>query len=566
MCFLLCRASDRLPFWPMSGASPEELPPDFEFGAYVIRECIGRGGMARIYRAEHGALRRSVALKVLDRWLLEQPTGRERFLREARAAAAIKHPHVVDILDVGVWGERAFIVMELLSGCDLDTYLDEYGTLSNREIASLALPVIAGVMAVHDAGVVHRDLKPSNIFLSKGPEGLIVPKVLDFGVSKVCSTLKDSRPCDTESREIIGTPAYMAPEGLEGVRMLGPAGDQYSIGAVLYESAVGRPPFEGETLLALLKALAVGDIERPSARRPDILPEVERVILRAIARDPNDRFASLREMGRELWPFADDRTKTVWEHCFGNGKPGDGTPAWMGFRMQPRKKSRRKAAWREGSRLVKGWMGKRWTGPLTIAASLLLLLVVGGLLLGSDPSEPVASAVVGTSAVPSETAEASTQHPAHPATPVGASPLATDVAPPPAPARDAASNARHAEARVPDQLTTATAALHGAHAESDARAAPLVKPSRGGAQVAQRITPTRRKPARRSASRDLAVARAQLAALPPRSVNTASNRSDAFDDPFAGSRAEGAPGELDGLFPGASGTIEHGANQAPIPD
>jgi eukaryotic-like serine/threonine-protein kinase len=415
--------------------------------------------------------------------------------------------------------------------------------------------------------VVHRDLKPSNIFLSKGPEGLIVPKVLDFGVSKVCSTLKDSRPCDTESREIIGTPAYMAPEGLEGVRMLGPAGDQYSIGAVLYECAVGRPPFEGETLLALLKALAVGDIERPSARRPDILPEVERVILRAIARDPNDRFASLREMGRGLWPFADDRTKTVWEHCFGNGKPGDGTPAWMGFRMQPREKSRRKAAWREGRRLVKGWMGKRWTGPLTIAASLLLL-ISGGLLLGSDPSEPVASAVVGTSAAPSQTGEVSTPHPA---TSVSAPPPATpgDIAPLPAPNRDATSSGRPAEApRMPDQLTTATAALQGVDAESDPRAAPLVKPSRGarGAQVAQRITPSRRKPTRRSASRELVAARAQLAALPPRSVNTASNRSDAFDDPFAGSRAEGGPGELDGLFPGASGTIEHGANQAPIPD
>jgi tRNA A-37 threonylcarbamoyl transferase component Bud32 len=555
----------------MSGASPEELPPDFEFGAYVIRECIGRGGMARIYRAEHGALRRSVALKVLDRWLLEQPTGRERFLREARAAAAIKHPHVVDILDVGVWNERAFIVMELLNGCDLDTYLDEYGTLSNREIASLALPVIAGVMAVHDAGVVHRDLKPSNIFLSKGPEGLVVPKVLDFGVSKVGNTLKDSRPCDTESREIIGTPAYMAPEGLEGVRMLGPTGDQYSIGAVLYECAVGRPPFEGETLLGLLKALAVGDIERPSKRRPDILPELEHVILRAIARDPKDRFGSLREMGRELWPFADDRTKTVWEHCFGNGKPGDGTPAWMGFRMQPREKSGRKKAWRKGSRFVKGVLGHRWTGPLAIASSLVL--VAGGLLLGSEPPEPVAAPVAGTSAVESEAGDPSTPRRTQ-RTQANASPPANprDVGHPrdPTPTRDLAGTAPHAEsARVSDQLTTATAALHGANAENDQRAAQLGKPARvaPGAQVAQRITSARRKPVRRSLSRDMAAARAQLAALPPRSANAASGRGDAFDDPFGGSRAEGgAAGELDGLFPGASGTIEHGANQAPIPD
>jgi hypothetical protein len=413
---------------------------------------------------------------------------------------------------------------------------------------------------------VHRDLKPSNIFLSKGPEGLIVPKVLDFGVSKVCSTLKDSRPCDTESREIIGTPAYMAPEGLEGVGMLGPASDQYSIGAMLYECAVGRAPFEGETLLGLLKALAVGDVERPSARRPDILPDLERVILRAIARDPNDRFASLRELGRELWPFADDRTKTVWEHCFGNGEPGSGTPAWMGFRMQPRQKSRRKAAWREGARLVKGWMENRWTGPLTIAASLVL--VAGGLLMGSEPSEPVAPAVVGTSAVARETEEASTPQQAHAAAPASA-PTPGDVAQPPVPTRDAASTARHADAaRAPEQTTTATAPLPGADAESDPGAAPLVKPSGAvpSARVAQRITSSRRKAARRSASRELVAARAQLAALPPRSMSTGSNSGDAFDDPFAGSRSEGAAGELDGLFPGASGTIEHGANQAPIPD
>jgi serine/threonine-protein kinase len=551
----------------MPGESPEELPPDFEFGAYVIRECIGRGGMARIYRAEHGALRRSVALKVLDRWLLEQPTGRERFLREARAAAAIKHPHVVDILDVGVWGERPFIVMELLNGCDLDTYLDEYGTLSNREIASLALPVIAGVMAVHDAGVVHRDLKPSNIFLSKGPEGLVVPKVLDFGVSKVSNTLKDSRPCDTESREIIGTPAYMAPEGLEGVRMLGPSGDQYSLGAVLYECAVGRPPFEGETLLGLLKALAVGEIERPSARRPDILPELERVILRAIARDPNDRFASLREMGRELWPFADERTKTVWEHCFGNGQVGgNGTPAWMGFRMQPREKARRRRVWREGVRFAKGLMASRWAAPIAFSAALLL--VAGGVLIDSDPPSPVASSVGEATNVGVAPPEAPQRSPSPAEVNVSPAASARDMAAP----REPAAPAHHAgAAHASDQLTTATATLHGEGAEQGAPASQPVRVAQA-ARLSQatpvRIASGRRKPVRRL-SRELMNARAQLAAIPPRRANRAARGADALDDPFAevpSAPVEGADGELDGLFPGVSGAIEHGANQSPIPD
>jgi serine/threonine-protein kinase len=148
----------------------------------VIRACIGRGGMARVYRAEQAALNRPVALKVLDRWVLEKPQGSQRFLREARAAAAIKHPNVVDIVDVGVWQERPYIVMELLSGSDLETHLAQCRRLSESEVAALALPIIAGMMAVHEAGVIHRDLKPSNIFLAAGPDGDVIPKVLDFGV------------------------------------------------------------------------------------------------------------------------------------------------------------------------------------------------------------------------------------------------------------------------------------------------------------------------------------------------------------------------------------------------
>lgn len=301
----------------MSGELPEELPPGFQFGAYVIHACIGRGGMARVYRAEQAALNRSVALKVLDRWVLDEPTGMERFVREARAAASIKHPNVVDILDVGVWRERPYIVMEMLVGCDLQSYLDRFKTLSDGEVAKLALPVIAGVMAVHEAGVVHRDLKPSNIFLSNGPEGEVIPKVLDFGVSKFSNNLMDPIRRATKTREIVGTPAYMAPEALNGVRELGPAADQYALGAVLYECTVGRPPFEGETLLELLKAVAVGKIDPPRVIRPEISPVLERAILRAISSDPGARFETLRDLGRALWPLADARTRTIWEPSFG---------------------------------------------------------------------------------------------------------------------------------------------------------------------------------------------------------------------------------------------------------
>src|SRR5262249_46521316 len=161
-------------------------------------------------------------------------------------AASIKHPNVVDIIDVGVWSERPFIVMELLQGCDLDAELERRGPLPDDEIVSLALPIIAGMIAVHDAGVVHRDIKPSNIFLAAGPDGEITPKVLDFGISKFSDHLLEPIEGLTATREIVGTPAYMAPEALDGARELGPHADQYALGAVLYDCVVGRPPFEGE--------------------------------------------------------------------------------------------------------------------------------------------------------------------------------------------------------------------------------------------------------------------------------------------------------------------------------
>jgi eukaryotic-like serine/threonine-protein kinase len=304
----------------VSSNLPEELPANFEFGGYIIRACIGRGGMARVYRAEQAALHRPVALKVLDRWVLEKPQGAQRFLREARAAASIKHPNVVDIVDVGVWQERPYIVMELLNGNDLETHLAQYGVLSDTAVANLALPIIAGMMAVHDAGVVHRDLKPSNIFLANGPDGDVTPKVLDFGVSKFNDKLHEPIKGQTKTREIIGTPTYMAPEALNGVRELGPRADQYALGAVLYECAVGRPPFEGETLLELLKAIAVGNIPAPRSVRPEISITLEDAILRAMNGNPKARFDTLRDFGRALWPMADDRSRTIWSRSFGNGR------------------------------------------------------------------------------------------------------------------------------------------------------------------------------------------------------------------------------------------------------
>jgi len=297
------------------------LPPGFEFGAYVIGACVGKGGMARVYRAEHRALRKPVALKVVAGALLQRPDWRHRFLREGQAAAAVKHPNVVDITDVGVWQGRPYLVMELLQGEDLEQYLARHGTLSESELARLMIPVIAGLATAHASGVVHRDLKPSNVFLARGPDGEIVPKLLDFGISKLTSRLEDLDPASTPIGELMGSPLYMSPEAVRGAREQTPQSDQYSLGVVLYECVTGRAPFRADSLLEVLDAVANGSFDPPRLHRPDLSLELERTILRAMSREPGARFESVREIGRALCHCADQRTRLVWMPSFGLAQP-----------------------------------------------------------------------------------------------------------------------------------------------------------------------------------------------------------------------------------------------------
>ena len=209
------------------------LVPGVSFGSYVVRELIGRGGMASVYRAEHLLLNKPVALKVMDRSLLATAGARQRFVLEGRAAAAIKHPNVVDITDVGVHDDVPFLVMELLTGEDLDAHIKRCGPLDEAETVRLALPIIAALHAAHTSGVFHRDIKPSNIFLSRGPDDQTVPKVLDFGISKVMSDSSNQELSLTPHHQVMGTPRYLPPEALHGARELGPASDQFSFGVVL---------------------------------------------------------------------------------------------------------------------------------------------------------------------------------------------------------------------------------------------------------------------------------------------------------------------------------------------
>jgi serine/threonine-protein kinase len=273
--------------------------------------------MGSVYRAEHTLLKKQVALKIMDPMLLASTEARQRFLREAQAAAAIKHPNVVAITDTGVIEGIPYLVMELLDGIDLEQHLERHGPLSDQQLAALALPVVAALGVAHDTGVVHRDLKPGNIFLARGLDGEIVPKVLDFGVSKFSAFLAKGDLAMTPFDQLMGSPLYLPPEAVHGARELTARSDQYSLGVVLYECVTGKTPFVRESLLHLLNAISLGRFDAPRELRPETSVAVERAILRAMSADPGARYDHVRDLGRALLEVADLRTQTLWGPSFG---------------------------------------------------------------------------------------------------------------------------------------------------------------------------------------------------------------------------------------------------------
>lgn len=293
------------------------LAPGTEFGSYIVQECIGQGAMGSVYRAVHALLAKPVALKIMDSALLGSAEARQRFLREGQAAASIKHPNVVDITDVGFMGTTPYLVMELLEGEDLSTYLERIHRLSEDEATDLFMPIVAALAVAHDSGVVHRDLKPSNIFLAFDRDGEVEPKLLDFGISKLSRALANVDLRATPVNQLMGSPLYLPPEAVNGSGHMTTKSDQYSLGVMLYECLIGRPPFSGNTLLEVLNAISRGIFPKPREERPELAAELESAILRAMHPDPARRFEHVRDFGRALIERATLRTQMRWGRTFG---------------------------------------------------------------------------------------------------------------------------------------------------------------------------------------------------------------------------------------------------------
>ncbi|MBP6830177.1 MAG: serine/threonine protein kinase [Deltaproteobacteria bacterium] len=277
---------------------PVEIAEGSMFGRYRVVRQIGRGGMGAVYEAVHSDLEKRVALKVLLPSTASQTELVARFEREARAAARVRHPNVVDVSDVGVEAGVAWLVMEHLEGEDLSGLLRREGALPLSRVAELMLPVLGAVEAAHSLGVVHRDLKPENIFLARMRDGTIVPKVLDFGISKMAPA--GGGPALTSTGIMMGTPCYMSPEQAQSSRGVDGRSDQFSIGVILYECATGRRPFEGETFFSILTAIVEGRYVRPRELCPGLPERFEAMVVRALERSPDARFPSVAALAEEL--------------------------------------------------------------------------------------------------------------------------------------------------------------------------------------------------------------------------------------------------------------------------
>ncbi len=298
----------------MTQPLPSAVLPGTKFGQYEVVRLIGEGGMGSVFEAVHTQLKKRVALKTLTPAGAMSADALARFLREGEMAAKIRHPNVVDITDVGIHENVPYLVMELLEGENLAARVGR-GVLGIGDAVDLLFPVIAAVQTAHEEGVIHRDLKPHNIFLAAGRHGQWTVKLLDFGISKVTDPAKAGQEL-THTQTMLGTPFYMSPEQVRGAKLLDAKTDQYSLGVIFYECLTGRVPFYHDQLFSLLTLITQGTYPALSLLRPDIPPEFERVIARAMHIDKDARFSSVAELGSALVPFAGLSAKAQWASIF----------------------------------------------------------------------------------------------------------------------------------------------------------------------------------------------------------------------------------------------------------
>jgi serine/threonine protein kinase len=267
-------------------------------GNYVIREKIGAGGMGAVYLAEHPRIGRRVAVKVLHPEQSKDPQIVTRFFNEAKAAHEIGSEHIIEILDFGELEDHtSYFIMEWLAGRSLSAALREEPRLPLDRTLHITTGICRALAAAHVHGIVHRDLKPDNIFLIQRGEDPDFVKVLDFGIAKLLRPEGQQNDLKTKTHMVLGTPAYMSPEQCRGdARFIDQRSDIYALGVILYEMATGRRPFESESMTGMLLAHVTEAPPPPRSINPALPERIEKTILRALEKRPEQRFQSVEEL------------------------------------------------------------------------------------------------------------------------------------------------------------------------------------------------------------------------------------------------------------------------------
>lgn len=271
-------------------------------GRYLLKDKVGNGGMASVYRAQDQVLDRTVAVKIMLPQYAGDATFAARFKQEAQAAAGLQSPYIVGVYDWGKDGDTYYIVMEYLRGTDLKSGVRSHGALDPKKVAQIGSQICGALSVAHKHEIIHRDIKPQNIMVL--PDGNI--KVMDFGIARA----KNSHL--TQDNNVLGTAHYVSPEQTRG-QDLGATSDIYSLGVVMYECATGRVPFDGDDAISVaLKQVNELPIP-PSQVNPGVDPALERIILKCMEKDPANRFQTADELRQVLNAYATGRAVDVAE-------------------------------------------------------------------------------------------------------------------------------------------------------------------------------------------------------------------------------------------------------------